>query len=768
MKKLLLSLALMCAATCGKAQNTCEIIPRPNSLEAREGVFDLRRATVECDPAFDAATQKAVEGFATRLSDWLGNKRYLANRPVKFTLDPSLSPEAYTLDVARKRIDIRAADLRGAIYAIRSLSQLMPADFHGGPRTLEPRSVPCVKIADAPRFGYRGMHLDESRHFFGVDEVKRYLDIMSLHKLNTLHWHLTDDQGWRIEIKRYPELTTVGGFRDETMIRKEWGNYDGIRYGGFYTQDQIREVVDYAASIGITIIPEIDLPGHMLAALTAYPNLGCTGGPYKVWGRWGVADDVLCPGNPETFTFLEGVLSEVIELFPSKYIHIGGDECPKVRWEKCPKCQALIAELGLTASGKFKAEHFLQSYVMERIEEFLAAHNRKIIGWDEILEGEVSENATIMSWRGSEGGIHAAKIGRDVIMTPNSHFYFDYYQTDNTANEPLAIGGNIPVERVYSFDASLSNELTPAEASHILGVQANLWTEYIPNSRQLEYMLLPRLAALSEVQWCRDETKNWDRFVSDLVHICDIYTRRGYNFATHAFDITASRRVDPERACVELTFTTQGNAPIHYTLDGTEPTTASMRYTAPLEIRRGCTVKAIVKRPGIDTHMFVQKFADSKSLGKPAVLNTAPHEKYTSDGATLLTDGVHGESAQSAGEWIGYETQPLDVTIDMGGRVEYSSVGCTMLVQPGSGVFPPASFKIYTSTDGNDFGLVAETTAAPVGPDDTSRVETYTVTFPATSARWVRVVADTIGKIPEWHPHKGRNAFIFTDEIAVN
>ena len=587
--------------SCGSHDPQIAIVPYPNHLEAGRGTYRVTDRPVTCDSRTDERTQRAVVGFAARLATVTGgtNPVTVADEMpasgIRFVTDESLPAEGYELNVDGEGIEVRASQFPGFLYALQSLGQLLPAAVYGTePAPDAAWEVPCVKIADAPRFAYRGMHLDVARHFFSVDEVKRYIDVMAIHKLNTLHWHLTDDQGWRIEIKRYPELTAVGSIRKATVVRKEWGTYDGTPYGGFYTQDEIRDVVKYAADRGVTVIPEIDLPGHMLAALTAYPELGCTGGPYEVWGRWGVADDVLCPGREKTFEFLEGVLTEVMELFPSEYIHIGGDECPKVRWEKCPRCQAKIRQLGLKDDGEHTAEHYLQSYVTDRIGKFLAQHGRRIIGWDEILEGRAPSDAVVMSWRGSEGGIAAAKLGHDVIMTPNSHFYFDYYQSLDTDAEPFGIGGYIPMEQVYSYDPAFP-ELTPEQQKHILGVQANLWTEYVLSDEHLEYMLLPRLAALSEVQWCQPETKDWNRFIGSF-RMDKIYSQLGYEFAKHIFGVTASYAVDPEKGGVVMTLTTQGGAPIRYTLDGSDPTASSPLYKAPVTIGESCTFKAAACR----------------------------------------------------------------------------------------------------------------------------------------------------------------------------
>ena len=773
MKKLLLTLAAgIVLCSCGSHDPQIAIVPYPNHLEAGRETYRVTDRPVTCDSRTDERTQRAVVGFAARLATVTGgtNPVTVADEMpasgIRFVTDESLPAEGYELNVDGEGIEVRASQFPGFLYALQSLGQLLPAAVYGTePAPDAAWEVPCVKIADAPRFAYRGMHLDVARHFFSVDEVKRYIDVMAIHKLNTLHWHLTDDQGWRIEIKRYPELTAVGSIRKATVVRKEWGTYDGTPYGGFYTQDEIRDVVKYAADRGVTVIPEIDLPGHMLAALTAYPELGCTGGPYEVWGRWGVADDVLCPGREKTFEFLEGVLTEVMELFPSEYIHIGGDECPKVRWEKCPRCQAKIRQLGLKDDGEHTAEHYLQSYVTDRIGKFLARHGRRIIGWDEILEGRAPSDAVVMSSRGSEGGIAAAKLGHDVIMTPNSHFYFDYYQSLDTDAEPFGIGGYIPMEQVYSYDPAFP-ELTPEQQRHILGVQANLWTEYVLSDEHLEYMLLPRLAALSEVQWCLPETKDWNRFIGSF-RMDKIYSQLGYEFAKHIFGVTASYAVDPEKGGVVMTLTTQGGAPIRYTLDGSDPTASSPLYKAPVTIGESCTFKAAALREGMQTPVYTRKFDFNKATGRRIALNAAPTLKYTYGGASLLVDGYRGGPVYSNGAWIGFLNEPLDVTIDMQGAKPYSAVTVESLVEKGEWVFPPSSVGVYLSDDGREFTEAAlmsvpqETAGSPDG------VKPFKVLFPETSARYLRVVARTVDPIPAWHGAAGQKAHMFVDEIIV-
>ena len=536
---------IVAAACTAGVQNNYELIPYPELLTPHAGRYDMRATLFGCDEAMDEASKACVAGFAGELAQAAGVKtgvfKNVNNTNFNFKVDESLPAEGYVLDIGRKAVTVKAASLNGFIYAVQTVKQLLPAEIYGTKTVVDTDwTLPCVHIEDSPRFGYRGLLIDVARHFFDVGQMKRIINLMTLHKLNTLHWHLTDDQGWRIEIKKYPRLTEFGSIRKHTMIRKEWGHYDGVPYGGFYTQDEIREVVAYAASRGITVIPEIDLPGHMLSALACYPELGCTGGPYEVWGRWGVSDQVLCPGKEQTFRFIEDVLTEVMELFPSEYIHIGGDECPKSEWKRCPHCQARIKALGLKGDDRHSAEHYLQSYVTARVERFLNDHGRSLIGWDEILEGELAPNATVMSWRGSEGGILAAAMGHDVLMTPNTHFYFDYYQSQDIANEPFGIGGYVPIEKVYSYEP-YTEEMTDEARAHIRGVQANLWSEYIATPEHQEYMLLPRLAALSEVQWCRPEGKEWERFIASLPHVVDIYAQMGCNFATTVFAVSEDK-----------------------------------------------------------------------------------------------------------------------------------------------------------------------------------------------------------------------------------
>ncbi len=494
------------------------LVPRPNHLQARAGDFVLNSKTSLSISSKITDIDLVVDFLRERFGPPTGfafpRVEQADTNTIAFIHDPEIkgADGAYVLDVTPHRIEIRSSNARGLFYGVQTLRQLLPP-------AIESRdsvegivwTVPCVHIEDAPRFSYRGMHLDVGRHFFPVSFVKKYIDLIALQKMNYFHWHLTEDQGWRIEIKRYPKLTQVGAFHKQTLVgsaRKKPYIYDGEPYGGFYTQDQIREVVDYARKRFVTIVPEIEMPGHSSAALAAYPELGCTGGPYQVAERWGIFKDIYCAGKEETFTFLENVLSEVVELFPGRYIHIGGDEAPKDRWKTCPLCQKRIKDEGL------KDEHELQSYFIHRIEKFLLTKNRNIIGWDEILEGGLAPRATVMSWRGIKGGIAAAKQKHEVIMTPTSNCYFDYYQAD-PRTQPLAIGGFLTLKMVYNYEP-VPEELSAEEAKYILGTQGNVWTEYMLNEKYVEYMAFPRSSALAEVAWTQSANKDWSEFLSRL------------------------------------------------------------------------------------------------------------------------------------------------------------------------------------------------------------------------------------------------------------
>jgi len=510
------------------------IIPKPVSLTIMPGKFLISESTrISVSEKSDEVLLAA--DFLSRLvagSDNAGLKVVESAKPVargiNLVLDNKLemNKEGYILDINEKKIVITASTAPGLFYGIQTLRQLLPPYVEDPVyKRSYPIAVPACKVEDQPRFVYRGMHLDVGRHMFPVEYIKRYIDMLALHKMNTFHWHLTEDQGWRIEIKKYPLLTEIGSVRKETLIGhggRPPFEFDGVEYGGYYSQDEVRDIVEYARQRFVTIIPEIEMPGHSQAALSAYPEFSCTGGPHEVVTRWGVFDEVYCAGKDETFEFLQDVLTEVIDLFPGTYVHIGGDECPKVRWIDCPDCQARIKAEGLAD------EHELQSYFIKRIEKFLLSKDRRLIGWDEILEGGLAPEATVMSWRGIDGGIAAARQGHDVIMTPNAQMYLDHYQCE-PEGEPLAIGGYTPLEEVYGYEP-VPEELTVEEQKYILGVQGNLWSEYLKTPEYMEYMAYPRFFAVGEIGWTAAEQKDFDDFVRRIKLEWPRYDMAGINY----------------------------------------------------------------------------------------------------------------------------------------------------------------------------------------------------------------------------------------------
>lgn len=522
MKKILTILLLLCA-TLANAQ-TYDIVPLPRSIQPFGGQLVLNKTVQVTYPYGDNDMRRNAQFLAEYMYVQTGDEWYVGEKrgvmTVSLEIDKRITNnEGYRITINKGGISIAGKAPLGVFWGIQALRKIIGSDSS--------KPLPCAIISDTPRFPYRGVHIDCSRHFFPVSFLKKYIDILALHGINNLHWHLSDDQGWRFEVKRYPELVTKGSKRAQTVIGHNTMLFDETPYGGYYTQDECREIVKYASDRYITVIPEIDMPGHMLGALAAYPELGCTGGPYDVWGLWGVSEDVLCAGNPKVVDFIHGVLEELCDVFPSPLIHLGGDECPKTRWKACPKCQAKIKELGLTASEGKSAEAQLQSYLLKDAEQFLAAKYRTVIGWDEVLEGGLGKDTWVMSWRGHDGGREAAKLHHYVIMTPVSHCYFDYYQTKNHDNEPMAFAADLPIDKVYTLEP-IPSGLSPDETKYILGAQCNLWSEYILSPQHMEYMLLPRLAALAEVQWMLPEKKNYDSFAKRLPRLIELYDKLGY------------------------------------------------------------------------------------------------------------------------------------------------------------------------------------------------------------------------------------------------
>ncbi|MFA5815197.1 MAG: family 20 glycosylhydrolase [Bacteroidales bacterium] len=593
---------LMMAAACNKETPDVRIIPEPAKMAIEPAM--VKFPTVR--RVYISASDRSLFSTAAYLCEKLhysdigyegpnpGHCIYLEIRK----LESSAHPEAYTLTTSKKGIVIRGNSARGVFYGIQTLLQLLPPEVYStaGLTTKRGIKIPQVDIQDEPRYGWRGMHLDVGRHLYSVEFIKKYIDMLAMHKMNVFHWHLTEDQGWRIEIKKYPKLTEIGSIRKTA---------DGGTYGGFYTQEQIKEVVAYAASRFIDVMPEIEMPGHSVAALAAYPELSCTGGPFEVRTAWGVSDDVYCAGKEATFAFVQDVLSEVIALSPFKYLHIGGDECPKDRWAKCPDCQKRMKTEGL------KDEMQLQSYFIRRIEKFLIANNRSLVGWDEILEGGLAPEATVMSWRGVAGGIEAARQGHDVIMSPNSHCYFDHYQGDPKF-EPKAIGGYLTLEKVYSYEPT-PEELNAEEAKHVLGAQANVWTEYIPTEKQVEYMALPRMSALAEVVWTPKVLRDYEKFSYRMERQYQRFDAMKLNYRVPTPVTSAESFVFTDSLIIDFHSTAQ-DAEILYTTDGSDPLASGKVYSEPLILKDNAVVKAVTRMKSGQTSVQVEIPAEKQEM----------------------------------------------------------------------------------------------------------------------------------------------------------
>lgn len=767
-----LLLAIVCLAACAAprgasdAANRYDVIPLPAQLEPKSGAFVLDAQTAIATATRDADAARVVAEFGAQLRRATGLPLPAGTpggkRTITFELTDAVAhPEGYEISVTPTRVAVTARQAQGLFYAVQTLYQLLPdAVFADTPSDEVAWRIPSVEIADAPRFVYRGMHLDVARHFFDVAAVKQYIDQLAFHKMNYFHWHLTDDQGWRIEIKRYPKLTEVGGYRNGTLIghyNDQPQRFSSTRYGGFYTQADISEVVAYAAARFVTVVPEIEMPGHAQAVLAAYPELGCGTGPYEVWQKWGVSDNVFCP-TEQTFTFLQNVLDEVVALFPSPYIHIGGDECPKLQWEQSAFCQQLIKDNNLGDA------HGLQSYFIRRIEAYLNTKGKKIIGWDEILEGGLAPNATVMSWRGIEGGIAAAKAGHDVVMTPTSHCYLDYYQSDHP-EEPLAIGGFLPLAKVYAQEP-IPAELTADEAKHILGTQGNLWTEYIPTLEKLHYMAFPRMCALAEVAWTPATRRDYNDFVVRLLPHLARLNQRGIGAANHLFDIVSTTLPDSGKVVVTLAkLAPVGD--VFYTTDGSAPSSKSERYTgSPIAVDSACTLRAAVYWDGQPQgRPWQQQVRWHLAAGKPATLAAPPHEKYSGQGPGSLTNGVSGSTDRYGdAEWLGFgDGQDFEVTLDLGQSEYISKVGLRFFNGEGQWIYLPTSVVVSTSEDGVHFDVQKTETAIR----GSAKVVPVAMTLKAVPARYVRIRATNYGTIPAGRQGAGNGAWLFVDEVVI-
>lgn len=746
-----------------------EIIPKPLDVNCKgDASFLLKDGVYVIYPENNQKMQDNAEFLVDYVEKQTGVKLTShAGMPVDgaicLTLDLNDdNAEAYKLIVNDKRVCISGASEAGVFYGIQTLRKSLPVaqDINV--------NLSAVEIYDKPRFAYRGAMLDVARHFYTVDEVKTFIDMLALHNINRFHWHLTDDQGWRIEIKKYPKLMSVASERKETVVGRWYsGIYDGKPYGGYYTQDELRDVIDYAAKRHITIIPEVDLPGHMQAALTAYPELGCTGGPYEVRTIWGVSQDVLCVGNDFTLQFVKDVLSEVADIFPSEYIHIGGDECPKVRWEKCPKCQERIKSLGLKSDAKHTKEQRLQSYMIQEAAKYLKEKGKRIIGWTEILEGGLVPDATLMSWIGESGGIEAAHQHHDVIMTPNTYLYFDYYQSKKVEDEPLAIGGYLPIEKTYNYEP-MPKELTKEEQQYIKGVQANLWTEYIPVFSQVQYMVLPRLGAVAEVQWTDPSKKDYKDFLRRVPHLVAVYDCYGWNYATRVYDVNVDMKADTVNHVLNVQLSTMADDPIYYTLDGQDPTEKSLKYTKPFTIDQSVVLKTMAVHPDRTSKISVDTIRFNKATLKPVVLLQPNESRFSPDGPVVLVDGRNGNHSFDTGAWLAVAGNDLEAVINMQAETILSSASVHVYVRKDAWLFDARGFSVSVSSDNKNYKEVASQEYKQMQESDSDGIIEHELSFDPCKATYVKIKVISEKSMPDWHWDAGKAPFLLIDEIILN
>ena len=750
-------------------QTNISIIPKPDSYSLGTDSFTLKSgAKIHFDTKVKNGQLAAIY-FINRVAKSTGYKLSFDKMPdpdvkgdVNIQFDKTITnDEGYTLDISKKYVIIKAKTGAGAFYAFQSLLQLFSPEIYSDKKlTGREWKVPAATINDGPRFKYRGMHLDCSRHLFNIDFIKRYIDLMAIHKMNTFHWHLTDDQGWRIEIKKYPKLTTVGAYRKETCSPNATSSTnvcDGIRYGGYYSQAQIKEIVKYASDRFITVIPEIEMPGHSVAALSAYPWLACMDSSYQPRTTWGVSDDVMCPSE-KTFQFIEDVLTEVLQLFPGKYIHIGGDEVPKIRWKESKLCQDIIHK------EKLRNEEELQGWFNKRVEKFLNSRNRQIIGWDEILEGGVSSNATIMSWRGSAGGKAAALTGHDAVMTPGGYCYFDHYQS-LALGEPFAFNGFTTVEKVYSFEP-IPEGLTDSQAVHIIGAQGNLWTEYIQFPKHAEYMAFPRMAALCEVVWSKKGSKNYDDFLNRLTELFKRYDVLKINYAKHVIDVKGViSKGNNGLPLVTLSSRVEG-AEIFYSTDGTEVTQNSEKYNAPFEINKACTVKAASFKNNLKLgNDYAQPLIVHKAIGANVSLTYEPAQQYNPGSTFFLVNGIEGSYNYGDGQWLGFSGKNMEALLELSSETEISKLKMNFNVKNESWIYAPRSLKVLVSNDGLNFTEVFNDTA--LASTMNLRSNPFEANFEKVNARFIKVIAENTPAIPDGLPGSGNPAWLFVDELEV-
>ena len=748
-KTLLLFVVALFLLSCGIENSTTTIstsdlnlTPQPQLVKLNNGELNLTEGLQFTTNLPDSLTGD----LKNYLSEWIKfDDNAKSTLDLIIDKDFSSNKEGYSLLIDKGGVIVKASDFAGVFYGVQTLSQLLEFNYNDG------TVLPYINIEDEPRFPYRGFMLDVSRHFFPLDFIKKQIDLMAHYKLNTFHWHLTDGPGWRLEIKQYPKLTSIAAWRTHETWKEWWDTSprkyveEGSRdaHGGYYTQEEARELVQYAAKKNITVIPEIEMPGHSEEVLAVYPQLSCTGVPYT--------SSEFCIGNEDTFTFLENVLSEVINIFPSNYIHIGGDEASREHWEKCPKCQTRIKNEGLAD------ENELQSYLIKRIEKFLHSKNRRLLGWDEILEGGLAPDATVMSWRGKEGGIKAVKNGHQAIMTPGEFCYFDSYQA-NPDKEPEAIGGFLPIEKVYSYNP-VPDSLTTEEASRILGVQANLWVEYVSTTQHVEHMAWPRLIALSEVAWTQPENKDWNNFKMRVNNAIPVLEKKGYSPFTLSEEVAFSHDLNVEKDAIIVSLSTEKSpAEIRYTTDNSMPTIDSFLYSGPLTVIDSTRITAqIFMNDQAIGESITRRFDYHNAIGKKVTYNIPFNKYYPANGENALVDGRKGGLAHGDGRWQGFMTNGMDVTIDMGETKQINSVNARFMQSIGPWIWFPKEVVVSVSDDNNNFteiktitNSVSEETPGTIFEDFGWQGEVET--------RYIRYKAVPNGEIGAW---------VFLDEIVI-
>ncbi|QIH31990.1 family 20 glycosylhydrolase [Sphingobacterium sp. DR205] len=742
---------LLLGGTCifgAQAQTNFDLIPKPSKVTVATGIYNIpTQLSVIVSDDFQAAAQlltehPAIKGLTFEVLKKNKKTPKEGFRIIKAVDADNLSKNAYSIQIDEKGLLLKAWDTPQVINGIYTLIQL-------GYLQTDPSQIAFATIVDEPRFSYRGLHLDVSRHFMPLSFVKKYIDVMAIYKFNNFHWHLTDGAGWRLEIKKYPELTQKAAWRTHAHWKDWWNN--GRQYvekgnpnanGGFYTQEEARELVDYAARKGINVIPEIEMPGHSEEVLAVYPELSCSGKPYS--------QGEFCIGNEKTFEFLKNVLDEVLTIFPSQYIHIGGDEAEKKHWEKCPKDQALMQKEGL------KSVDELQSYAIKQMDLYLQSKGRKLIGWDEILQGGLTEGATVMSWRGEDGGINAANAGHDVIMTPGSHLYFDSYQTD-PRTQPEAIGGYLTLDKVYSYDP-IPNAIQADKAKHILGAQANIWTEYVPTTEHVEYMVFPRALALSEVNWTAKDTKSWADFQRRLQSHYKLLQELNLNYYRPSFNVAYTASYNAIKNNNKITLTTEqlNTDQIRYTIDGSEPTIQSTPYTGPFELSSTGHINAAYFQDSIKIGPTLSFDIDiHRAIGKKVTYNTQ-WSGYPAQKDSTLTNGLMGGLSYHDGQWQGF-TSPIDVVVDLERREEIHQVAMNFMQMIGPGVYMPGEMEVLVSDNGRTFRSIG--TVKNDVSDKESKLTFKRFELKLNKAQQARYI-----KIKASNPKKG---YLFTDEIIV-